>query len=243
MIYPANFEEKIGFDRIREQVTALCSTPSAKAKLAEEGFSTSADEIERRLSLMNEMRSLLMLERDFPDGDYPDPAPLVAKIRVEGSYLLAAEADQLRKALVTVGAIAEFILGRGGAHYPRLWELSRRVTLFPEIVRAIDAILDDRGEVKDSASPELQQVRRAIREREGQAAKRLQQVLQRAKQAGIVDADAVLSVRDGRPVIPVAAANKRKLQGFIHDESATGRTFYVEPVEVVEINNELKELE
>ena len=104
MIYPANFEEKIGFDRIREQVTALCSTPSAKAKLAEEGFSTSADEIERRLSLMNEMRSLLMLERDFPDGDYPDPAPLVAKIRVEGSYLLAAEADQLRKALVTVGA-------------------------------------------------------------------------------------------------------------------------------------------
>ena len=243
MIYPANFEEKIGFDRIREQVTALCSTPSAKAKLAEEGFSTSADEIERRLSLMNEMRSLLMLERDFPDGDYPDPAPLVAKIRVEGSYLLAAEADQLRKALVTVGAIAEFILGRGGARYPRLWELSRRVTLFPEIVRAIDAILDDHGEVKDSASPELQQVRRAIREREGQAAKRLQQVLQRAKQAGIVDADAVLSVRDGRPVIPVAAANKRKLQGFIHDESATGRTFYVEPVEVVEINNELKELE
>ena len=243
MIYPANFEEKIGFDRIREQVTALCSTPSAKAKLAEEGFSTSADEIERRLSLMNEMRSLLMLERDFPDGDYPDPAPLVAKIRVEGSYLLADEADQLRKALVTVGAIAEFILGRGGARYPRLWELSRRVTLFPEIVRAIDAILDDRGEVKDSASPELQQVRRAIREREGQAAKRLQQVLQRAKQAGIVDADAVLSVRDGRPVIPVAAANKRKLQGFIHDESATGRTFYVEPVEVVEINNELKELE
>ena len=224
-------------------MTALCSTPSAKAKLAEEGFSTSADEIERRLSLMNEMRSLLMLERDFPDGDYPDPAPLVAKIRVEGSYLLAAEADQLRKALVTVGAIAEFILGRGGARYPRLWELSRRVTLFPEIVRAIDVILDDRGEVKDSASPELQQVRRAIREREGQAAKRLQQVLQRAKQAGIVDADAVLSVRDGRPVIPVAAANKRKLQGFIHDESATGRTFYVEPVEVVEINNELKELE
>ena len=117
------------------------------------------------------------------------------------------------------------------------------MTLFPEIVRAIDVILDDRGEVKDSASPELQQVRRAIREREGQAAKRLQQVLQRAKQAGIVDADAVLSVRDGRPVIPVAAANKRKLQGFIHDESATGRTFYVEPVEVVEINNELKELE
>lgn len=178
-------------------MTALCSTRSAAEKLAAEGFSASADEIERRLSLMDEMRSLLMLERDFPDGDYPDPAPLVAKIRVEGSYLLASEAAQLRKALVTVGAIAEFVLARGEARYPCLWELSRRVTLFPEIVRAIDAILDPFGEVKDSASPELLQVRRAIREREGQAAKRLQQVLQRAKQAGIVEADAVLSVRDG----------------------------------------------
>lgn len=243
MIYPANFEEKIGFDRIREQVSALCSMPSAVERLAQEGFSTSAEEIERRLSSMDEMRTLLMLEHDFPNDDYPDLAPLAAKIRVEGSYLLAAEAAMLRRGLATVGAVAGFVLGRGEERYPRLWALSRRVTTFPEIVRAIDAILDPYGEVKDTASPELQQVRRAIREREGQAAKRLQQVLQRAKQAGIVEADAVLSVRDGRTVIPVAAANKRKLQGFIHDESATGRTFYIEPVEVVEINNELKELE
>ena len=243
MIYPANFEEKIGFDRIREQVTALCSTRSAAEKLAAEGFSTSADEIERRLSLMDEMRSLLLLERDYPDGDYPDLAPLAAKIGIEGGYLLTAEVAELRKALTIVGAVAGFVLGRGEARYPRLWELSSRVTLFPGIVRAIDAILDPFGEVKDNASPELQQVRRAIREREGQASKRLQQVLQRAKQAGIVEADTVLSVRDGRTVIPVAAVNKRKLQGFIHDESATGRTYYIEPVEVVEINNELKELE
>ena len=243
MIYPANFEEKIGFDRIREQVSALCSMPSAAERLAREGFSTSAEEIERRLSSMDEMRTLLMLEHDFPNDDYPDLAPLAAKIRVEGSYLLAAEAAMLRRGLATVGAVAGFVLGRGEERYPRLWALSRRVTTFPEIMRAIDAILDPYGEVKDTASPELQQVRRAIREREGQAAKRLQQVLQRAKQAGIVEADAVLSVRDGRTVIPVAAANKRKLQGFIHDESATGRTFYIEPVEVVEINNELKELE
>ena len=243
MIYPANFEEKIGFDRIREQVSALCSMPSAVERLAQEGFSTSAEEIERRLSSMDEMRTLLMLEHDFPNDDYPDLAPLAAKIRVEGSYLLAAEAAMLRRGLATVGAVAGFVLGRGEERYPQLWALSRRVTTFPEIVRAIDAILDPYGEVKDTASPELQQVRRAIREREGQAAKRLQQVLQRAKQAGIVEADAVLSVRDGRTVIPVAAANKRKLQGFIHDESATGRTFYIEPVEVVEINNELKELE
>ena len=156
MIYPANFEEKIGFDRIREQVSALCSMPSAAERLAREGFSTSAEEIERRLSSMDEMRTLLMLEHDFPNDDYPDLAPLAAKIRVEGSYLLAAEAAMLRRGLATVGAVAGFVLGRGEERYPRLWALSRRVTTFPEIMRAIDAILDPYGEVKDTASPELQ---------------------------------------------------------------------------------------
>ena len=97
--------------------------------------------------------------------------------------------------------------------------------------------------MKDNASPGLLEIRCAVREREGQAAKRLQAVLSAAKNAGIVDADAQISIREGKAVIPVAAANKRKLQGFIHDEAATGRTFYVEPVEVVEINNELRELE
>lgn len=120
---------------------------------------------------------------------------------------------------------------------------ARGVEAFPGIVQRIDAIVDRFGNVKDNASPGLLEIRRAVREREGQAAKRLQAVLSAAKSAGIVDADAQISIREGKAVIPVAAANKRKLQGFIHDESATGRTFYVEPVEVVEINNELRELE
>ena len=127
--------------------------------------------------------------------------------------------------------------------YPALHARSRGVAAFPEIVQRIDVIVDRFGNVKDNASPGLLEIRRAIREREGQAAKRLQAVLSAAKNAGIVDADAQISIREGKAVIPVAAANKRKLQGFIHDESATGRTFYVEPVEVVEINNELRELE
>jgi DNA mismatch repair protein MutS2 len=243
MIYPDNFEEKIGFHRIREQVEKLCSTCSAVEKLRNERFSSVADEVEQRLSLMDELRSLLMLERDFPDEDYPDLGVLVSKIRIEGSYLLVAEVATLRHALQAVEAVVSFVVGRGERLYPHLWNLSQRVTLFPEIGQAIERILNEHDEVRDNASEELYAVRRAIREREGQASKRLQQVLQRAKQSGIVDSDAVLSVRDGRPVIPVSAVNKRKLQGFIHDESATGRTFYIEPVEVVEINNELKELE
>ncbi len=148
----------------------------------------------------------------------------------------------LRQALTEIGAVVAFLLDRK-ERYPALYDRTRGIEPFPEIVRDIDRLVDSFGEVRDSASPELAQIRRAIREREGQAAKRLQQVLAAAKSAGIVEADAQLSVRDGKTVIPVSASNKRKLNGFIHDESATGRTFYVEPVEVIELNNELRELQ
>ena len=242
MIYPANFEQKIGFDRLREQVAALCTMRAAREKLAEETFSTSAREIERRLSLADEMRLVLDMEHDFPGGEYPDIDHIVAKLRVEGTFLDVEEVVTLRRALAAIGEVVAFILGRE-QRYPALHARSRDVEAFPGIVGSIDAIVDRFGEVRDGASPELSEIRRAIREREGQAAKRLQAVLAAAKGAGIVEADAQISIRDGKAVIPVSAANKRKLQGFIHDESATGRTFYVEPVEVVEINNELRELE
>ena len=242
MIYPATFEQKIGFDRLREQVAARCTMRAARERLADEGFSTSPREIERRLALADEMRLVLDMERDFPGGDYPDIDYVVAKLRVEGSFLDVEEVAVLHKALSVVGGIVAFILGRE-ERYPTVYARTRGVAAFPEIVQRIEGILDRFGNVKDNASPALQEIRRAIREREGQAAKRLQAVLASAKGAGIVDADAQISIRDGRAVIPVAAGNKRKLNGFIHDESATGKTFYVEPVEVVEINNELRELE
>ena len=242
MIYPASFEQKTGFDRLRGQVEALCTMRAARTLLAGETFTTSVPEIERRLSLADEMRVLLEMEHDFPGGDYPDVDQVVAKLRVEGAFLDVEEVAVLRRALATVGAVAAFIEGRE-RDYPALHARTRGVESFPDIVQRIDARLDRFGEVRDTASPALAEIRRAIREREGQAAKRLQQVLAAAKSAGIVEADAQLSVRDGKTVIPVSAANKRKLNGFIHDESATGRTFYVEPVEVVELNNELRELE
>lgn len=242
MIYPATFEQKTGFDRLRGQVAALCTMRAARELLAAETFTTSAAEIERRLSLADEMRRLLEMEREFPGGDYPDMDHVAAKLRVEGAFLDVEEVVTLRRALALVGDVVAFI-GNRERDYPVLHTRTRGVDAFPGIVQRIDTIIDRFCTVKDNASPELAEIRRAIREREGQAAKRLQQVLAAAKSAGIVEADAQLSVRDGKTVIPVSAANKRKLSGFIHDESATGRTFYVEPVEVVEINNELRELE
>ena len=242
MIYPASFEQKIGFDRVREQIAALCTMRAARERIAAEGFSTSPREIEHRLALADEMRLVLDMERDFPGGEYPDVDHIVAKLRVEGTFLDVEEVVTLGRALAAVGGIVEFLLNRP-ERYPVLHARTPGVEAFPGIVRRIATIVDRFGNVRDNASPALQEIRRAIREREGQAAKRLQAVLAAAKSSGIVESDAQISIRDGRAVIPVSASNKRKLNGFIHDESATGKTFYVEPVEVVEINNELRELE
>ncbi|MDE6778177.1 MAG: Smr/MutS family protein [Alistipes sp.] len=243
MIYPSNFEQKIGFDRLRRQVAELCTMRAARERVEGETFSVSADEIERRQALADEVRRMLDLERDFPTEEFSDVDYIVAKIRVEGSFLTTEEVVVLRRALASIGALVGFVMSRDERTYPRLRELSAGVESFPEIVEAVDRIVDRFGKIRDNASPELHDVRRAIREREGQVSKRLQQILASAKNSGIVDADASISIRDGRAVIPVSAGNKRKLQGFIHDESATGKTFYIEPVEVVEINNELRELE
>ena len=242
MIYPATFEQKIGFDRLRAQVADRCTMRAARELIAGQTFSTSPREIERRLALADEMRLLLEMEQDFPGGEYPDVEEVVAKLRVEGTFLDVEEVVVLGHALRAIGGIVAFIVNRA-ERYPSLYARTRGVEAFPGIVQRIEAIVDPYGNVRDNASPALQEIRRAIREREGQAAKRLQAVLTAAKGAGIVESDAQISICDGRAVIPVSASNKRKLNGFIHDESATGRTFYVEPVEVVEINNELRELE
>lgn len=216
---------------------------SARELMAAEGFSRSRREVEERLTLADEMRTILAMEPGAEIGEQEDLRSIIDKIAVEGAYLMADECAVLLRALRGVSAIVGFIRSRREGSYPALRRMTERVQLFPDLQREIERVVDDKGEVRSSASQELSEIRRAIREHEGQVAKRLQQVLQRAKASGIVEADAMISIRDGHAVIPVAAANKRKLAGFIHDESATGRTFYVEPVEVVELNNELRELE
>lgn len=243
MIYPSNFELRVGFDRIREAVMSRCTMLSAREVIAREGFTRSRREVERRLALADEMRLLISMETGVAIGEQEDLQAIVEKIRVEGSYLTVEEAVMLLRGLRSAAVIVGFILSRKDRSYPMLKAITEGVTIFPELQRSIERVVDETDEVRSSASPELQDIRRAIREHEGQVVKRLQQVLQRAKAQGIVEADAMISIRDGHAVIPVAAANKRKLSGFIHDESATGRTFYIEPVEVVELNNELRELE
>ncbi len=246
MIYPQNFEQKLSFDRLREQVAAKCTINSAADKVRAQGFSSRKKEILLRLKLTDEMRSMLMMESGFPRGGYSDIEGIVNKISIIGSFLDVEEIVALRRSLVAVDEITRFIRKRAedsADSYQSLLRRGENLASFAAIVAQIDTIVDKFNLIKDSASSELQQIRRQIREREARASKRLQQILAQAKGAGLVDTEAMISIRDGRAVIPVAAGNKRKLDGFIHDESATGKTVYIEPVEVVEINNELRELQ
>lgn len=243
MLYPSNFEQRIGFSQIRSQCEAKCSTLAGRELLEKETFSTSEKDILRRISLADEMMKILSSEASAPSDDLFDVNDIVEKLRVEGGFLLVDEVVRLGATLRLVADMVDFVTSRPVGAYPYLTELTRSQQALPVLIREIDRIIDSHGEVLDSASEELSQIRREKRQHEGQVQKRLQAVLQSAKNQGIVEEDATISIRDGKPVIPVSAQNKRKLQGFIQDESATGRTFYVEPVEVVELNNKLKELE
>ena len=235
-------EIKLGFDRIRRQIAELCSTVGGRELVADMEFATDPREVEWRQAVAEEVRVALMMEQYFPKGELTEFGSVVAKLCVEGTFLEAEELITLRGGLKGVAEATRLFLA-SRERYPLMATLSERVGHFPEVVSHIDTIIDRHGEVKDNASAELYDIRRAIRSHEGQAAKRLQAVLAEAIRSGVVEADAALSVRDGRTVIPVSAANKRKLKGFVHDESATGKTVYIEPLEVVEINNQLRELE
>lgn len=190
----------------------------------------------------DEMREILLMEDDFPQDHFVDIHAVLHRIEVAGAYLLPEDLVVIRRALIGIGELLSFFRRKEEEKYPRLKELLEGVDSFPELGGKIDTIIDRFGKIKDNASPELQTIRRAISDREGQISKRLQHILREGQASGVIDSEASLSIRDGRTVIPVSAANKRKIKGFIHDESATGKTFYVEPIEVVELNNELKEL-
>lgn len=238
-----NPESKIGYDRIKAQVAALCTTDGGREKFLDESFSSDAATVSSRLRLADQMRQILTMESGFPNGEYTDITLAIKKAGVEGSFLEVGEIAQLKEALDTVLELIRFFAARSEETYPDLKRLTEDINGFPEISNRIETIIDRYGAVRDNASAELASIRQSIRGLEGKASRQLNRILAQAQSEGIVDPEATISIRDGRAVIPVAAVNKRKINGFIHDESASGRTYYIEPVEVVEINNELRELE
>ncbi|MFB0974397.1 MAG: endonuclease MutS2, partial [Bacteroidales bacterium] len=234
-------EYKIGFDKIRAMVAADCVTDYALDKCATEQVSTSAEEILHRLQLTDEMRLVCLFEDSFPSG-YVDTKHFLLPLQAPSAYILKDDLVKLRTSLETVRKILTFFDKSEKDLYPKLRAMATGVSYFPEISRRIDLILDKFGEIRDNASPDLAEIRRSILEKEGSVSRRISAILRQAQSDGIVDSDATASVHDGRVLIPVSSSNKNKLPGLVLDESASGKTSFIEPMEVVELNNRIREL-
>lgn len=242
-IYPNSFEEKVGFDRIRSQVAASCLCPLGKTKATEASFYTDFNTVSKLIEQTAEMKTICMMDDTFPVDNYADATSFLERIKREGSWLDEAEMGVLRRSLDAIKALLTFFKKGEKPRYPHLTELTNDVEFFPFVAERIDAILNRFGKIKDNASPELARIRGEISAKQNSISKRINSILKAAQAEGYVEPDATTSVRDGRLVIPVSAVNKRKIKGIVQDESATGKTFFIEPVEVVELNNEIRELE
>ncbi|NLB67462.1 MAG: endonuclease MutS2 [Bacteroidales bacterium] len=235
-------EQKIGFDRVRRQIAERCSTQYAVDKVWDEEISRDAKEIDLRLQLTDEMRLISMFEDSFPSVGFIDTKPFLLPLNVPSTYIDLVSLSKLRISLDTLRKILSFFKGCKDDLYPNLRKLSEQITYYPEVSRRIDSLLDKSGEMRDNASEQLQTIRRSLKEKEGAISKRISQLLKKAQTEGIVDEDASVSVRDGKILIPVPAANKKRIAGFVYDESASGKTAFVEPMEVVELNNQVRQL-
>lgn len=247
MIYPATFEKKVGFDAVRLDVARLCQSSMGREEAGQMAFSADAEAVRLRLRQTAEMLTLTGSDSEFRLGAIHDLRQAVRAIRVQGSLMPAADLMQLRTVLDTVASLHSFFAAHrdenGATPYPALDGVATLLVPMPEVVRAIDGLLDRWGNVRDNASPELADIRRSLASMNGVIAGAMRRVMARAVQEGWVEPDATPAVRDGRLVVPVAPANKRRIAGIVHDESASGKTVFIEPAEIVEANNRLRELE
>ena len=251
MIYPHNFETRIEFDAIRRMLKDECLCQLGRERVDDMQFMTDYGAVCRRLDEVVEFVRMLQLEDGFPNDYYFDVREPLMRIRIEGMYMGAEELFSLRRSLDTIGRIVSLLRKQGGDSatgddnplYPSLRALAGDVEAFPRIIREIDTIIDKFGSVKDSASPELARIRSELSRTSGSISRTLNTILRKAQADGLVEKDASPTMRDGRLVIPVAPALKRRMGGIVHDESASGKTVFIEPAEVVEANNRIRELE
>ncbi|MDR2859735.1 MAG: Smr/MutS family protein [Mediterranea sp.] len=247
MIYPHNFEQKIGFDYIRQLLKGKCLSMLGKERVEEMSFSDRLEEVETRLNLVTEFVRIIREENDFPDQFFFDIRSSLKRIRVEGMYLNEQELFDLRRSLETIRDIVYFFdknkEKKANTSYPNLERLAGNIVVFPQLLIQIDKILDKYGKIKDNASIGLSHIRQDLTSTAGSISRTLNSILRNAKSEGYVEKDATPSMRDGRLVIPLTSAMKRKIKGIVHDESAGGKTVYIEPAEVVEANNRIRELE
>ena len=248
MIYPQNFEQKIGFDQIRLLLKEKCLSTLGEERVAEMDFSDNYEMVNELLNQTTEFVRIIQEEDSFPDQYFFDVRLSLKRVRVKGMYLDEQELFDLRRSLETIRDIVRFLQRETeeeetNTPYPSLQRLAGDIAVFPQLITKIDSILDKYGKIKDNASTELARIRRELSSTMGSISRSLNSILRNAQSEGYVDKDVAPTMRDGRLVIPVAPGLKRKIKGIVHDESASGKTVFIEPAEVVEANNRIRELE
>jgi DNA mismatch repair protein MutS2 len=243
LIYPVNFEEKTGFNKIRELLKSHCLSTLGKQKVDDITFSTAFDEIIPALSLTSEFKEICLFEEGFPVSFYFDVRPSLSKLKIDGTYMVAEELFDLKRSLDSISAIIRFFKNVKEEKYPFLRELSKEIIVYPRVIDKINSIINVYGQIKDNASRELADIRKSLSQKQAGVSKVMHHLLKKAQSEGWVEPDTSLTIRDGKMLIPIPSGFKRKIKGLVYDESATGKTSFIEPLEIVEINNEIRELE
>lgn len=243
MIYPQNYEEKIGFDTIRSLVGKYILCNSGKRHLDKLAFSDDYITLKTKLNQVNELAGLLRSGASFPQQDYLDPVDELVRIKTPGTAIDPESLNDLKISLRTITEIQDFLKKQEPEKVRHLLQVMLEVFIEPAILKEINRLIDDKGAIKSSASTALKDIRNSQVRKKKEADSKIAQIFSRVKKEGITSDDLEIAIRNGRQVIPVPAAFKRKISGFVHDESATGQTVYIEPAEIFEINNEIRELE
>lgn len=244
MLYPENFEEKIGFNAIRQLLLQHCLSPMGQGIVNDVQMMTDLGKIKPELETVEEFRQLLLFDDPFPAQDYFDLRAVLKRLQIDGTYIELEDLAQLRGFITTMTNIYVYLKVRfQDKKYPYLWGICEDMPLQRDLMTAFNRILDDKGQMRDNASDELCRIKSEINRISNSADRQIRKILNAAKQDGLVKEDAEMTIRNGRLCIPIAAQFKRRLKGFIHDESATGQTVFIEPTEVFDANNELKDLQ
>ena len=248
MIYPHNFEHKIGFDQIRQLLKGRCLSTLGEERVDEMTYGSRYADINQQLDLTCEMLAILQGDDDFPAQFFFDVRPALKRVKVEGLFLEEQELFDLRRSLETINDIVRFLKAEeteedSTSPYPNLCKLAGNILVFPKLTNRINGILNPYGQIKDNASSELARIRKDHAGTLNSISRILASILRNAQSEGVIEKDVSPTMRDGRLVIPVAPAMKRRVRGIVHDESASGKTVFIEPEAVVEANNRVRELE
>lgn len=238
-----NIEQQIGFDRIRQMLSSECSNRLAIRMCQEMSFTDNYQRVLRELEQTDEMRQILMLENSFPQQDFVDLTEELERLKIGNTVIEMQSMLDMKVSLKTLTECLRFLIHDNAEKYPQLSLLARHAELNPALLRQISKIVDDKGEIFDNASPMLSEIRHQMHRKQSEVDIQISRSLNRAKKEGWAPEDAEITIRNGRMVIPMLDTHRRKIKGFIHDESATRQTAFVEPSEVVELNNDLRELE